>query len=160
MQPQSGSANRVVNTRVIIRTAVREDLEDISRLRTRSILETGQSAYSAHQLQQWSAVQVGERTLERIMDGCVLVGLAGGRMVATNGLDLDREEMVGLFVDPSFQNTGLGRRMIHSIERLAIQFGMTRLRTEVAIPSIGFYRACNYRRRPGVEQPMVQNSIP
>jgi D-alanyl-D-alanine carboxypeptidase len=134
-----------VNARVIIRPAVKEDLEAISRLRTESILETDQDAYSMEQLQQWAAVQNEERTLERIIDGCVLLGMSGKRAVATNGLDLDECEMIGLFVRPAFQAQGIGRRMVKEIERLAIRFGIVGLRAEAARPSASFYHSCGYR---------------
>ena len=100
-----------MNARVIIRPAVKEDLQAISRLRTEAILETVQDFYSRAQLLRWAAVRPAGRTLNRIIDGCVLVGVSGNRIVACNGLDLDQEEMVGLFVSPPFQQRGLGSRI-------------------------------------------------
>jgi D-alanyl-D-alanine carboxypeptidase len=113
-------------------------------------MDTAQDAYSPEHLQQWNAVKPAERWLRRIRDGCVLLGMAGKHVVATNGLDLDEGEMVGLFVRPDFQRLGLGRRLVESIEKLAIQFGMTQLKVEAARPSIEFFRACRYTARDGV----------
>jgi len=138
-----------VNVRVCIRPAVKEDLEAISRLRTEAILETVQDYYSREQLQQWAAIRPTSRTLNRINDTCLRVGVSGNRIVACNSLDLEQEEMLGLFVSPSFQHQGLGGRMVADIERLAIRFGFAKLRVEAALPAIEFYRACNYRPRPG-----------
>jgi D-alanyl-D-alanine carboxypeptidase len=138
-----------MNSRVIIRPAVREDMEAISRLRNEAILETVQSNYSQEQLLQWSRVQPTQRTLDRVLDGCVLVGVSGNQIVACNSLDLDESEMVGLFVRPSYQRQDLGRRMVREIERLAICFGMVELRVEAAAPSIDFYRRCKYQPRAG-----------
>lgn len=126
-----------------------EDLEALSRLRTEAILASPRGDYSLTELQQWAAVEPGERTLERIHDGCVLVGLSAGAIVGSNGLDLDAAEMVGLFIHPAFQGQGLGERLLVETERLAIQFGMQELRVEAALPAIGFYRACRYAERPG-----------
>lgn len=138
-----------MSARVIIRPAVKEDLEAISRLRTETILETGQEAYSSEQLQGWAAVQPGDRTLMRISDGCVLLGFSGSRLVASNALDLDESEMVSLFVRPAYQGQGIGRRMVNEIERLAVRFGMRELRAEASLPSVDFYHACGYRAREG-----------
>ncbi len=138
-----------MNSRVIIRPAVKEDLEAISRLRQEAILETVQETYSRAQLLHWSRIRPTERTLNRVADGCVLVGISRKRIVACNSLDLDNKEMVGLFVSPALQGQELGRRMVQEIERLAIRFGISDLRVEAALPAIDFYRRCRYQSRPG-----------
>lgn len=138
-----------MNSRVIIRPAVTEDLEAISRLRTEAILALRPGDYSHLELQQWANVQAGDRTLQRIRDACVLVGVSDQHVMGTVGLDLDAAEMVGLFVAPAFQRQGLGTRLVTEAERLAIQFGMQELRVEAAAPAIGFYQACRYAPRPG-----------
>ena len=138
-----------MNPKVIIRPAVKEDLEAIKRLRQQSILETSQDAYSREQLVHWSRVDSSNRTSERIKDGCVLVGLTGQQIIACNSLDLDGSEMMGLFISPSFQGKQVGRKMVRKIEQLAIQFGMTQLRVEAATPVIQFYLQCKYAARIG-----------
>jgi len=138
-----------VSSRVIIRPAVKEDLEAISRLRVEAILGSPARDYSSSELRQWANVQPGDRTLERILDGCVLVGQCGRQIVGSNSLDLDAAEMVGLFVSPAFQRQGLGERLVTEIERLAIQFGLQELKVEAALPAIPFYRACRYEARTG-----------
>lgn len=138
-----------MNSRVIIRPAVKEDLEAISRLRNEAILETVQHSYSRQQLLHWSRIQPSDRTLNRLADGCVLAGVSESQIVACNSLDLDEKEMVGLFIKPAFQGRGLGHRMVQEIERLAIRFGISELRVEAATPAIGFYRKCQYQSRPG-----------
>ena len=138
-----------MNARVIIRPAVREDQEAIVRLRTESILETPQATYSRNQALRWAAQDATEALANRILDGCVLVGETGRRLVAFAGLDLDGGAMYGLYVDPEFQRHGIGRRMVTEIERLAIRFGMTRLRVAALTPTIDFFSACHYQPRPG-----------
>ena len=141
--------NRNVNTRVIIRPAVKEDLEAICRLRKESMLETPQGRYSREQSKSWASINPDERMLDRILDACVLVGVAGHRIVACNSLDLDGEEMMGLFVAPAYQRQGIGRRMVTAIERLAIRYCMKQLRVDAATPSIDFFESCKYQPRPG-----------
>jgi D-alanyl-D-alanine carboxypeptidase len=138
-----------VSSRVIIRPAVKDDLEAISRLRNEAILGSRQRAYSREQLLQWARVQPGDRTLNRVSDACVLVGVSGKQIIACNSLDLDEKEMVGLFVHPTYQDQDLGSRMVREVERLATQFGILDLRAEAAEPAIGFYRKCKYRPRSG-----------
>lgn len=136
-----------MNARIIIRPAVRDDLEAISRLRTESILEAVRYTLSNRQAQSRAAAFSNDRTLNRIRDECVLVGVSGRSIVATNSLDLEEGEMRGLVVKPGFRRQGLGRRMVVEIERLAIQFGMEDLRVDASLASREFFRDCRYHAR-------------
>lgn len=145
-----------MNPRVSIRPAIKEDIEAIVRLRNESILSSSQDDYSREQLLQWAGVTRTENALARILDGCLLVATSGTEIIATNGLDLDETEMVGLFVSPSFKYRSIGSRMVQEVERLAIQFGISVLSVEAALPAIGFYEKCHYQPRPGAV--LVQDS--
>jgi len=133
-----------MDARVIIRPAVMDDLEAISRLHTESILETVQDGCNSRQARQWLAATSSARTSDRIRDGCVLVALAGNAVVAAGSLDLEDGELRSLFVKPSSQRQGIGRRLVTEIERLAIRFGIQELRIQASPPSAGFFRACQY----------------
>jgi D-alanyl-D-alanine carboxypeptidase len=132
-----------------IRAAQPEDMDALVRLRTEAILATPHGPYSRDQLLSWAAVRRSSAVLERIADGCVLVAEAKGELLATNALNLDREETVALFVLPSAQGRGLGTRMVTEIEKLAIRFGLDKLLISAAIPAVGFYQRCGYESRPG-----------
>jgi D-alanyl-D-alanine carboxypeptidase len=100
--------------------------------------------------------------LNRILDGCMLVAESGRRIVACNSLDLDGEEMIGLFVAPSYQRQGIGRRLVTEIERLAIRFGMTHLRVDAVTSSMEFFRSCRYEPRTGAavwEDPRIELDV-
>ena len=138
-----------MNARVIIRPAVKEDQEAISRLRVEALPETREGGYSQGQRVHWAASGPTAPTQQMLNEGCVLVATCGPSMIACNGLDLDRQEIVGLFVSPAYQSQGLGRRMVVSTERLAIQYGLTQLRVQALKPEVGFYQACGYKPLTG-----------
>jgi D-alanyl-D-alanine carboxypeptidase len=138
-----------MSPRLSIRPAHIEELDELARLRTECIRAAGRDGYSRAQLDHWAAINPVQEQRERVLDGCVLLGTARGRIAATVGLDLDAQEMVGLYVHPALQGRGLGRRMVVAIEQLAVRFGMSRIRSESAAPTIGFHEACGYRRQPG-----------
>jgi D-alanyl-D-alanine carboxypeptidase len=140
-----------VSLRVTIRPAVIEDLEALSLLRNESILGTKQSVYGRDQLLQWAQVKPTERLMQRIRDACVLVACTGNTIIGTCGLDLDRCEVIGLFVHPSSQGHSVGRRLTDEIERLAVRFGVDLLRVEAAAPAISFYRKLRYEPRRGAQ---------
>jgi D-alanyl-D-alanine carboxypeptidase len=139
-----------MNTRVIIRPAGREDHEAVCRLRTEALLETPQNPAFAWQSRIRAGINPADILLDRVLDGCVLVGEAGGRIVACNSLDLDGAAMEGLYVSPALQRQGIGRRMVTAVERLAVRFGMARLRAEVPPSAVAFFTACRYRPRSAV----------
>ncbi len=136
-----------MSTRVTIRPAAREDHEPICRLRTEALLETPQHPAFAWQSRMRADFDPADILLDRVLDGCVLVGETGGRIVACNSLDLDGGAMEGLYVSPTLQRHGIGRRMVTEVERLAVRFGMTRLRADVPAAAVGFFFACRYQPR-------------
>lgn len=138
-----------MSSRVRIRPAVKEDLEAISRLRKQVLLESPQQDDSREQLVQWGAVLSAERTLRRIAERCLLVAECHGEVVGSNCLDLEEGEMVGLVVKNGFRGQGLGKRLVAEIERLAIQYGMWELMSEVTQPRVGFFETCGYSINPG-----------
>ncbi len=79
----------------------------------------------------------------------MLIIRLGERLAASVSLDLDRREMTGLFVSPSQQNNGLGRKLVTSVEKLATRYGLLRLDVCAAEPAIDFYLSCGYRAVPG-----------
>ncbi len=138
-----------MNHRLNIGKAILADLDDLARLRAESIRAATRGGYTDAQREQWASVNPRRRQRDRILDGCLLVGRSRGRLVATSGLDLGNGEMVGLFVHPDTQGMGLGRRLTEAVERLAIRFGMQRLKVEAAAPAVAFYTACGYQAEPG-----------
>jgi D-alanyl-D-alanine carboxypeptidase len=134
-----------MNFKIEIRAAKTEDIEALFQLRNASILGTTAAAYSNSQLRQWAAVRREAPLRKRILNGCALLAEYHGKLIGCNGIDLDRGEMVGLFVDPAWMGRGVGRRLLTEVERLAARFGLLNLSVEAAVPSIGFYEACGYR---------------
>jgi D-alanyl-D-alanine carboxypeptidase len=128
-----------------IRPARDEDLDALVRLRRAAVLATPTGVYTRAQLRRWADLRREAALRERIADACVLLAEREGEILGTNALDLDRGEMVALFVHPQARARGLGRRLVVAIERLAITYGIERLDVSAALPSVDFYRACGYR---------------
>jgi GNAT superfamily N-acetyltransferase len=49
------------------------------------------------------------------------------------------------FIDPQYQQQGIGTRLLQQIERIAKKRGFKALRTHSAINSVGFYKKRGYR---------------
>jgi D-alanyl-D-alanine carboxypeptidase len=84
----------------------------------------------------------------RLLDRCVLVaqGAGSGKTVfATIGIDLDRREIRGFFLDSARTGGNLGFRMITAAEKLAVQFGILELSIDCPASLTGLLQSCGYR---------------
>lgn len=119
--------------RLSIRPATRADLEALARLRRQATPRRSSEP-----------VPPRRQSLRHIDDGCLLAGRVNGRLVARATLDLDSGRLVDLFVAPPSRRRGFGRRMVHAVERLAVQFGMSRLDVDAWLPALPFFTICGY----------------
>lgn len=71
--------------------------------------------------------------------GAKIVGFA--TIVAHDGNDAELE---GLFVEPDHWRRGIGRALVHAIEREAIAWGATRLRVLANPNALDFYKAVGF----------------
>ncbi len=138
------------------------DIEALLVLRRTSILAIPAGAYySPGMLQNWALLRRSKSLENRILDGCVLVADHDGVLLASNSLDLDRREMVALFVSPSAQRQGLGQKMVSEVEKLAIHYGLLQLQISAAQPSINFYQACGYKTvKDATIKPDLRTKLP
>jgi D-alanyl-D-alanine carboxypeptidase len=83
-----------------------------------------------------------------LADGCLLAARGEAGLLACGGLCLDRRQLTALLVSPAARRSGLARRMVAHIERLAVQFGLLELQVRALSPSVNFYLACGYRLVP------------
>lgn len=134
-----------------IRLADPSELQELRALRRASILSLPPGDYSKQEIEHWSELWLEESWLKRLLDQCTLVAEDNEGLLATNALDLDNREMMGLFVHPRAQNQGWARKMTIRCEQLAIQYGLTSLYLEAATPAIPVYKKLGYRAKPGAE---------
>jgi len=80
-----------------------------------------------------------------VQDRCVLVAQSHNKLLATVGIDLDRKEISGLYLDPEQADENLGSRLICRAEKLAVQFGIFDLRAPDVPRYADLLRSCRYR---------------
>jgi GNAT superfamily N-acetyltransferase len=97
--------------------------------------------YAAQILTRLSAAGILERAVERD----VYVAEYQGRIVATGSLSGDRVDSV--FVTPSLQRRGIGRRLMTVLEEEARRAGTTRLRLDASLEAELFYRRLGWQGR-------------
>lgn len=81
--------------------------------------------------------------------GCLLKAEAGGQLIGVVGLDLARGAVVGPWVQTVSKNDGSNansapRRLLEAAERLAAQYGLTRVSVHPSERSAGFFAERGY----------------
>jgi GNAT superfamily N-acetyltransferase len=119
------------------RIATRGDVPALCALIHRSIAESYRGHYAPaaiaffHDFHDTAAIEA------RLARGHVLLIEEAGAPVATG--TLDGAEILGLFVAPERQGTGLGRSLVGALLEEARARGLTSVHLSMALPSYAFY---------------------
>lgn len=126
----------------MIRAARRSDHEDMDALFRASIQALCADFYPPEVIEHWA----GKAGAERIARGQTrgdehFVLMRRGRLAAFGALNLERELLEALFVEPSFAGQGVGRELLAFLVDLARSAGLTRLKVNSSLNAVGFYQA-------------------
>jgi len=86
--------------------------------------------------------------------GLLLIARIEGAPAGLGGvrhLDTEVAEVKSMFVAPGFRGTGLGRRLLTELERIAAEHGCAAVRLDTSdylTEAIGLYRSAGYREIP------------
>jgi putative acetyltransferase len=132
-----------------IRPATTADAEAIVDLHFAAVHQTAAAFYPSEVLDRWSrqpdeqryqrireAVEKGEELLVVAEDALGVVGF--GSIVP--GL----QELRAVYVHPTVGRTGIGSRILVSLERLAMDRGVSQLQMAASINAEAFYRRAGY----------------
>ncbi len=125
-------------------------LRDLHR---RAILASPPEAYGAEERESWAAgltaegyavaTAGGERIEVALAPDGAPVGFCGWR--TGFGAAPEDAEIVGLYVAPERQGSGIGRRLLDSAEAALRAAGARRAVATVSLPAEGFYARAGYR---------------
>lgn len=69
------------------------------------------------------------------------------RIAAFGNLDLSKSEIGAMFVHPDFQGSGLGRRILSTLEEIAVKPGLSSLSLVATLNAEPFYAAAGFLPR-------------
>ncbi len=126
----------------MIRAARRSDHEDMDALFRASVQALCADFYPPEVIEHWA----GNPGAERIVRGQTrgdehFILRRGGRLAAFGALNLERELLEALFVEPAFAGQGVGRELLAFLVDLAGRAGLTRLKVNSSLNAVGFYQA-------------------
>ena len=123
-----------------IRKASAQDAHLCWDIRNRAILAGCADCYDEADLVVWTQGELTE-SFTQVVAQFMYVAVIDGRVVGTAMLDEANAQVEALFVEPQVMGQGVGKRLLHFIERKANLLGLAELRLESTLNAAAFYRA-------------------
>lgn len=127
-----------------VRSAIGEDAAGISRVVIAALRESNAQDYPPAVIAEVERSFAPDVVRAHIDRRRVFVALAAGEIVGTASLDGDVVRSV--FVDPGYQNGGIGRHLMDVVHATAADAGVEALRVPSSITAEGFYAGLGYRK--------------
>ncbi|QMV62099.1 GNAT family N-acetyltransferase [Pseudomonas berkeleyensis] len=125
-----------------IRAAQPHDAPAISRVIVDALRISNARDYSPEVIQRVESNFTAERIGKLIETRLVLAALQDQQVLGT--ASLDGQVIRTVFVDPTQQGKGIGRRLMEAIERLAQERGARELLVPSSLTAQGFYRQLGF----------------
>ncbi len=125
-----------------LRIAQVEDAEPISALITAALQVSNAQDYPPDVIAQVQQNFTPVHILGFLSQREVYVATLKGRVVGT--ASLDRQVVRSVFVELGLQGSGIGKKLMSTLENLAAQKGYSELKVPSSITAEGFYRAMGY----------------
>ena len=128
---------------VSVRTFRPDDAIAVSRLIGHTMLTVNVADYPVERLRELAEWFDASRVLQLSEQRQCLVACRGEVVVGT--IALEGMEVVTFFVAPSSQRTGIGSRLMESIESVARELCVTELQVHASLAGAGFYQRRGFR---------------
>ncbi|RON69676.1 GNAT family N-acetyltransferase [Pseudomonas fluorescens] len=128
----------------LIRTATHDDAPAISRVVIAALHESNAQDYSQEIINQVAQSFSPAAILHLLSHRRVFVATIDQHIIAT--ASLDRDVVRSVFVAPCHQGAGIGKRLMATLESIAIEDGMQSLRVPSSITAEGFYASLGFEK--------------
>jgi len=132
-----------ISEEIDMRTANPEDIEELKRLIYETIDVCYSGAYSCEAIDYFKEYNNTESILKDILKGHFLILTCGKEIIGTGtllGSNIRR-----IFVKPEYQNMGLGKRIMHELEKEAIEEKIRIMDLHASLTAHSFYTALGYQ---------------
>jgi GNAT superfamily N-acetyltransferase len=126
-----------------MRTAKPEDIEELKMLIYGTIDSCYSGAYSCEAIDYFKVYNNTESILNDILKGHFLILTCGKEIIGTGtllGSNIRR-----IFVKPEYQNIGLGKRIMHELEKEALEENVSITDLHASLTARSFYTALGYK---------------
>jgi putative acetyltransferase len=127
-----------------IRKAEPAEASVLGPLVQRSIRASNAADYDPEIIELMCANFEPDKFLERMAVRDVFAAVKDGDIIGTVSFSLPQAKLYSLFIEPRFQGSGAGRRLVHHIEQYAAGLGCTDLQLSASITARPFYERLGY----------------
>ncbi|VXC27595.1 GNAT family N-acetyltransferase [Massilia sp. 9I] len=128
----------------IERKALVADIPELWALRTRAVRASCASHYAQDIIDMWCAAAPPEKMAALLEAGGGLLMEEAGQALGFAVLNLETGELDAAFVDPAQQGRGIARRLLASLDALALEHGFQRLFLSASLNAVPFYESAGY----------------
>jgi GNAT superfamily N-acetyltransferase len=125
-----------------LRKFKKADLAEVKNLIDKTINACYRRVYCAEAMQFFKDWHCDDRILADAEGGYTVIAKQGGQVIGTG--TIVGSEIKRVFVDPAFQNRGLGRLIMRELEGRAISAGIDTVTLDASLPSKKFYDLLDY----------------
>lgn len=125
-----------------IRNATLADAAMLSRLIVRTIRTSNSKDYDQQSIDLLCAIFGQGQVVEKIRDELIFLCFSGSDLAGTVGLK--REYLRSLFVDPTYQQQGIGKALVEFIEEIAQENDISEIMLHSSLTAQDFYTALGY----------------
>ena len=137
---------------VTVRSARPHDASTIAALHEAAVHgERGRGDYDDRQIDAWARSPGPADLADRIRTRHFLLAEAGAAAVGYAQLDVDASTVRSVYVNPSGQRRGTGRRLVHAVLDAARDARLDRLELDASLNAAGFYEKLGFRQTGQVE---------
>ncbi|WP_454775478.1 GNAT family N-acetyltransferase [Janthinobacterium tructae] len=129
---------------ITLRPALPFDIDALWALRTVAVRVGCATHYAPEQISVWTASPVPDSYAAMLVAGGGIVAMQDEAIAGYAMLDLDKQEVDAVFVDPACAGLGLGKRLLAALELLARGRGIVRLHLSASLNAVQFYRAAGF----------------
>lgn len=142
-----------------VKTATIKDAEEIHRIHDEAVRETCKGFYTQEQIDVWLADRSPEKYHQKINSGQMFVAEINNKVVGYG--HAIPGEIVAVFVDPTFQDKGLGKQLLEYGLKIALK-GHKKVKVESTLNAEEFYKKHGFIKirddihiEKGVEAPII-----
>ena len=137
---------------VIIREYRKEDLDEISNIIVRNMLEVNSKDYGLKEMEEYIKPFTKERIADTFSNRTkIWVAIKNNKIVGTAGLEADWSKIkdtywvLSVFTMPEYHNQGIGRKLMNKLEDYAHDIKAKKIIIPASITGNGFYYKLGYK---------------
>lgn len=129
---------------IALRPALPSDIDALWALRTLAVRVSCATHYAPEQIAVWTATPVPASYAAMLAAGDGIVAMQDGAIAGYAMLDVNKQEVDAVFVDPARGGLGIGKRLLAALEQLARGRSIERLHLSASLNAEPFYRAAGF----------------